>query len=48
MFRREAGSVWVTVFGTDEVVRIDPDTNKIVRRISVDAGPCGTARAPSG
>ena len=38
---KEAGSVWETVFGTDEVVRIDPDTNKVVRRISVDAGPCG-------
>src|SRR5918996_675458 len=38
-----ADSAWVAVFGTDEVVRIDPATNRVVRRIRVGGSPGGLA-----
>jgi DNA-binding beta-propeller fold protein YncE len=36
-----SGSAWATVFADDEVVRIEPATNRVVKRIAVDGGPCG-------
>lgn len=34
------GSVWVSVPKTNEIVRIDPNTNNIQARITVDQEPC--------
>jgi streptogramin lyase len=37
----EGGAAWATVFSTNEVVRIDPATNRVTNRIRTDGGPCG-------
>jgi hypothetical protein len=42
-----AGSAWATVFGTDEVVRIDPETNQVNRRSPSTAAPAESPRAPA-
>jgi YVTN family beta-propeller protein len=37
------GSIWVSVFGTNTELRIDPTTHKVLARIHVGQGPCGIA-----
>lgn len=37
------GSVWVSVYGDDVVLRIDPETREILARIKTDFAPCGIA-----
>jgi streptogramin lyase len=37
------GSVWVSVSGDDVVLRIDPQTHKVLARIKTDFAPCGIA-----
>jgi YVTN family beta-propeller protein len=39
------GAMWASLFGTGEVVRIDPATNAVVARIKVDSQPCGITAA---
>ena len=38
-----AGAVWVVIFGTRELVRIDPETRRVQARIPVGAGPLDVA-----
>jgi YVTN family beta-propeller protein len=38
-----AGGVWVVTFWFNEVVRIDPETRRVLRRIQVGRGPLGVA-----
>jgi YVTN family beta-propeller protein len=37
------GSVWVSVYGGDEELRIDPQTREVVARIKTGLSPCGIA-----
>lgn len=37
------GAIWVVAFWSRELVRIDPDTRRVVRRIPVGAGPLDVA-----
>src|SRR5918996_4595610 len=37
------GSLWVTNYGSGELVRIDPERNEAVDRVDVGATPCGLA-----
>ncbi len=41
-------SVWVTSNATSELDRIDPATNTVVERITIDRGACGIAAGPDG
>ena len=41
-------SVWVTSNSTTELDRIDPATNTVVDRITIDRGGCGIAVGPDG
>jgi YVTN family beta-propeller protein len=41
-------SVWVTSNSTTELDRIDPVTNTVVERITIDRGGCGIAVGPDG
>ena len=38
-----AGAVWVAAFWSKELVRIDPETRRVVRRIPIGAGPLAVA-----
>ena len=38
-----AGAVWVATFWSKELVRIDPETRRVVRRIPIGAGPLAVA-----
>ena len=38
-----AGAVWVATFWTKELVRIDPETRRVVRRIPIGKGPLAVA-----
>jgi DNA-binding SARP family transcriptional activator/DNA-binding beta-propeller fold protein YncE len=38
-----AGAVWVATFWTKELVRIDPETRRVVRRIPIGDGPLAVA-----
>jgi virginiamycin B lyase len=40
-----AGSAWASLFGTGEVVRIDPTTNTVIARVKVGEKPCGITAA---
>jgi len=40
-----AGSAWASLYGTNEVVRVDPATNTVIARIAVDGQPCGITSA---
>jgi YVTN family beta-propeller protein len=37
------GSIWVSVFGTNTELRIDPSSHQVLARIHVGQGPCGIA-----
>jgi YVTN family beta-propeller protein len=37
------GSVWVSLYGDSEELRIDPQTHKVVARIKTGIAPCGVA-----
>jgi YVTN family beta-propeller protein len=37
------GSVWVSVYKEDVVLRIDPDSHQVLARIPTDFAPCGIA-----
>jgi YVTN family beta-propeller protein len=37
------GSVWVSVYGDDVELRIDPDSHKVLARIQTGYSPCGVA-----
>jgi YVTN family beta-propeller protein len=37
------GSIWVALISSDTVLRIDPATRKVLRRIRVPSQPCGMA-----
>ena len=37
------GSVWVSVYGDDVELRVDPTTRKVVARIKTGIAPCGIA-----
>src|SRR5919109_2998039 len=37
------GAVWVAVYGTGRLLRLDPATGRITRRLSVGAGACRIA-----
>src|SRR5918994_3366841 len=39
------GAAWVSVYNTNEVVRVDPATNEVVARVPVRGGPCGIVAA---
>jgi YVTN family beta-propeller protein len=38
-----AGGIWVVTFWQKELVRIDPETRRVLRRIPVGAGPLGVS-----
>jgi serine/threonine-protein kinase len=40
------GSVWVAVGGADSVVRIDPQSGKVIQTIDVGHGPEGITVGP--
>ena len=42
------GLVYVTTYRGGELVAVNPDTQTVVRRVQVCAGPWGIARAPAG
>ena len=44
----DGASVWVTSNATGELDRIDPTTNKVADRITLDTGPCGIAVGSDG
>jgi YVTN family beta-propeller protein len=44
----DATSAWVTANGTAEVDRIDPATNTVADRITLEGGPCGIAIGSDG
>ena len=37
------GSVWVSVYGEDTELRLDPSTRKVIARIKTGGAPCGIA-----
>src|SRR4051812_29567646 len=37
------GSIWVSIYGEDTELRIDPATRKVVARIKTGGAPCGIA-----
>ena len=37
------GSVWVSVYGNNELVRIDPATRRVIGRFKTGVSPCGIA-----
>lgn len=37
------GSIWVSVYGDDTEVRLDPATGKVIARIKTGSSPCGIA-----
>lgn len=44
----DATSVWVTGSATAELVRIDPATNAVVGKVTLEGSPCGVAIGPDG
>ena len=41
--RRAQGAVWVGVYGTGTLLRLDPDTGRVTRRIPIGPWACRVA-----
>jgi virginiamycin B lyase len=39
------GSLWVTLYGHNKLVKVDPDARRVVRQVALPAGPAGGAYA---